>query len=74
MDELDLYVQTMTQKYSSLIHYFGEESNLSCQEFFSMLSKFMQEFVNTRETVERLRKTEEKNARIEAAKKAKADA
>lgn len=73
MEELDFYVDSMNTKYSALLNYFGEDSNMNCQEFFQTLSRFMTDFIEVREAVERLRKQEEKKVK-DAARKAAQDA
>ncbi len=66
-------------KYRSVLQYFAADAQMASQDFFSTLSKFIQvnyrincincsiyrpqAFVETRETVDRLRKAEEKKAK-----------
>lgn len=73
MEELSFCIDSMNSKYAALLSYFGEDPNLSCQEFFQTLHRFMTDFIEVREAVERLRKQEEKKAK-EAARKAAVEA
>lgn len=59
----------MRTKFSNLLDYFGEEPSMAPHDFFATLSKFIQEFVASRDKVDRKRKLEAKDA---AAKEAMA--
>ncbi len=69
MEELDFYIKTMNNKFLGLLAYFGEENNMPPQDFFTTLRRFILDFVEAREVVERQKRNEEKKER-EAAKKA----
>ncbi len=71
MEELDFGIKTMTNKFSTVLSYFGEDASMAPQVFFSILRRFMADFVESREVVERQKKLEERRER-EAAKKAAA--
>lgn len=70
--ELDKRVQALTSNFQSILKYFCEDPKLSCQEFFVPLFKFVEDFVRTRDAIERQRLAEERKKRIEEAKNAKA--
>ena len=63
----------LVEKYASLLEYFGEDSNLKCQDFFAIMSRFSSEFVVCRDNLERIRKLEERRekTRIELEEKTK---
>jgi len=71
-DDLDVFIDTMKLKYSTVLQYFGEEPSMLSHEFFATLHKFLVEFVSVRETVFRQSKAEEKKAKELEAKEAKA--
>mmetsp|Transcript_3581 Transcript_3581/g.5570 ORF Transcript_3581/g.5570 Transcript_3581/m.5570 type:complete len:1660 (+) Transcript_3581:100-5079(+) len=62
IDDVNSSIQTMREKYQSVLAYFGEEANMQSQEFFSTLEKFVRAFEEEREAVERQRRAEEKSA------------
>lgn len=72
--ELDKRVVALTANFQSILKYFCEDPKLTCQEFFLPLSKFVEDFIRTRDTIERQRQAEERKKRIEEAKKDKAKA
>lgn len=71
MDEVDKLVDGVKLKFSTVLAYFGEEPTLQSHDFFQTLSKFIQEFVTTRDAVERIRKLEEKRKERDAAEQLK---
>lgn len=36
--------KTMSDKYASLLSYFGEDGNMHCHEFFATLNVFIKDF------------------------------
>ena len=73
MEELDFYIKGMRDKYASVLAYFGEDPAMNVQDFFTTLRRFMTDFVDSREVVERQKRAEERRER-EAARKAAAAA
>jgi hypothetical protein len=71
-DELNHRVSTLNNKFSNILVYFGEDAKLSCQEFFNTFSKFVNEFILTRDNYERIRQQELKKQQRAAAAAAKA--
>lgn len=65
-------MKIMSEKYLALLNYFGEDTNINSQEFFSTLNNFVRDFITTRELVERLYKAEERKRLLEEAAKKKA--
>jgi hypothetical protein len=71
--ELNQRTTTLNQKYQNILNYFGEDSKLSCQEFFQTLSRFVTDFISTRDQYERMRQAElKKQQRAQAAAQAAA--
>lgn len=60
VQELQSHVEVVKNKFSSVLTWFGEESNMRSQDFFSTLHKFLVDFSNTHKVVERTIKREEK--------------
>jgi hypothetical protein len=56
--ELDKRAQTLQSKFKSILNYFCEDSKLSCQEFFIPLHKFVEDFIQTKNVIERQRQAE----------------
>ena len=65
-DDLDALIASVQKKYEGLLAYFGEEPNMQSSDFFSTLSRFILEFSQERELVERLQKKEKKEAAQQA--------
>jgi hypothetical protein len=57
-DDLDTLIDSVKTKYTNVLLYFGEDQNLPSSEFFSTLSKFVQEFCKERDVLERQRKAD----------------
>ena len=68
MEDLNLLILNLQNKYTSLLNYFGEESQMPSHEFFSIVHKFNQEFISAREVVERQAKLDEEKKAMENAK------
>jgi Formin Homology 2 Domain len=62
LDELDVKIESVRNKYANLLAYFGEEPTMASQEFFTTLTTFVQEFVVSRDNLERVRRLEAKKA------------
>ncbi len=73
-EELSNRITTLNNKYSNILSYFGEDPKMSCQDFFTTLSKFVTDFTTTRDQYERWRLQEAKKKQREAAAAAKAAA
>lgn len=58
--ELERGFDKAKEKFSGVLVYFGEDANMTSQDFFSTLFKFIQEFIAVRDTVDRMRKLEQK--------------
>jgi len=58
VDELDKRYQRVRQKYSYVLEYFGEESTMKSQDFFTSLYKFIQEFSIVRDRIDRVKRAE----------------
>jgi hypothetical protein len=66
-DDLDALIASVQKKYEGLLAYFGEEPNMQSSDFFSTLSRFILEFSQERELVERLQKKERTEAAAQQA-------
>jgi hypothetical protein len=71
-EELNSRSAVLNSKYQNILVYFGEDSKLLCQDFFSTLSKFVTDFVTTRDNYERMKQAELKKQQRAAAAAAKA--
>ena len=71
-EELNHRVTILTNKYQNILIYFGEDLKLTCQDFFLTLSKFVTDFITTRDQFERARQLEIKKQQRAAAAAAKA--
>ena len=60
LDELDVKVENVRNKFTNLLVYFGEEAAMASQDFFTTLTTFVQEFVVARDNLERVRRLEAK--------------
>ena len=60
LDELDVKVENVRNKFTNLLAYFGEEAAMASQDFFTTLTTFVQEFVVARDNLERVRRLEAK--------------
>lgn len=58
VDELDKRLQRVRHKYSYVLDYFGEDSTMRSQEFFTSLHKFIQEFSTVRDHIDRVKRAE----------------
>ncbi len=67
--ELDKRMSILTSKFQSILAYFSEDPKLSCQEFFVPLGKFVEDFVSTRNAVQKQRLLEQRRQRITVAAK-----
>ena len=60
LDELDVKVENVRNKFTNLLAYFGEEPSMASQDFFTTLTTFVQEFVVARDNLDRVRRLEAK--------------
>jgi hypothetical protein len=60
LDELDVKVENVRNKFTNLLSYFGEEAAMASQDFFTTLTTFVQEFVVARDNLDRVRRLEAK--------------
>jgi hypothetical protein len=58
--ELERGYEKAKEKFAGVLTYFGEDPNMPPHEFFTTLSKFIQDFVGVRETIDKARKAEQK--------------
>jgi len=58
VDELDKRLQRVRHKYSYVLDYFGEDTTMRSQEFFTSLYKFIQEFSTVRDHIDRVKRAE----------------
>jgi len=56
--DLERGFEKAKEKFSGVLVYFGEDPSMSPQDFFSTLSRFIQEFIAVREAVDRVRKAD----------------
>lgn len=59
-EDLEKRIAKVSGKFSQLLAYFGEEPTMPCQEFFTLLSRFVLDFVSVREQVGRSMRAEER--------------
>jgi hypothetical protein len=59
-EDLDKRYAKTHAKFAHLLAYFGEEATLSSVDFFTMLSRFVQDFVTVREAVQKSMRAEER--------------
>jgi hypothetical protein len=59
-EDLDKRYGKTHAKFAHLLAYFGEEATLSSVDFFTMLSRFVQDFVTVRESVQKSMRVEER--------------
>ena len=59
-------------KYGGVLQYLGEEPTTASTDFFATLARFLKEFSEAKQTVERVRRQEMKAAAAEAAREKKA--
>ena len=55
---MDKRLQRVRHKYSYVLDYFGEDSTMRSQEFFTSLHKFIQEFSTVRDHIDRVKRAE----------------
>lgn len=60
LDALDGMIESVKQKYTSVLAYFGEDPGMASHEFFLTITKFTQEFIAARAFEERTRRLEER--------------
>ena len=61
-DDLDKRFAKVSAKYGHLLAYFGEDTTLPCQEFFTLLGRFVTDFVTVRDQVHKSLKAEERKS------------
>jgi hypothetical protein len=59
-EDLDKRYAKTHAKFAHLLAYFGEEATLSSVDFFTMMSRFVQDFVTVREAVQKSMRAEER--------------
>jgi len=66
VSKLNLAVQRMNSKFQSILRYFGEDPELSSDEFFKTLHSFSTAFEEAREDVERSQRADEREKKRRA--------
>lgn len=59
LEALNFKIKQVHDKFSDVLIYFGEEASMHCQDFFSTLSSFVQEFKGVRDNFERTHRSDQ---------------
>lgn len=73
-EDLEKRFSKTKHKFISVLNYFGEDPGMQSHEFFSTLSRFVQEFSAAKEQVDRIKKAEQRKQKQAEAAAAKAAA